>query len=403
MARLFQQVAPGRLQIREGGGLIALFGLPFLAAGLFAILTGLGVVPVAGAGAMPGFAWLVVAVLGLVSALVGVALVFGRSWTTIDVTEHTIIKAWGLLWPMHVQTHPLQDYTAVTLRFTVGDSDKGNQFLVGLKFRDGPDLYLCSSTEYAESRACAAAVAQHLRLAIEDYSTEHPTYLSTGQADLPLVTRLRLEHREERRSERPSAARSKVSETNGAVRIIIPMPRASSFAPLAMLIPVAIPLVVVGPLARFFRQSQTPEPVAWIFLGFLILMFGILPASAAINGFLRSRLGRTIVTLSTEGIRIEERGVWRTNTIASLSAFEILDVDYSASRSMIGSGQSSSGSYGVGERVLAALSRLARGRAVTIKSRRGLTTFGHGLEDEEIHYLHSIVRHTLAAFRPPDR
>ena len=83
MARLFQQVAPGRLQVREGGGLIALFGLPFLAAGLFAILTGLDVVPVAGAGAMPRFAWLVVTVLGLVSALVGVALVFGRSWTTI--------------------------------------------------------------------------------------------------------------------------------------------------------------------------------------------------------------------------------------------------------------------------------------------------------------------------------
>src|SRR5688572_24798909 len=60
MARLFQQVAPGRLQVPEGGGLIALFGLPFLAAGLFAILSGLGVVPVAGAGAMPGFAWLVV-------------------------------------------------------------------------------------------------------------------------------------------------------------------------------------------------------------------------------------------------------------------------------------------------------------------------------------------------------
>jgi hypothetical protein len=180
---------------------------------------------------MPGFAWLVVAVLGLVSALVGVALVFGRSWTTIDVTEHTIIKAWGLLWPMHVQTHPLHDYTAVTLRFTEGDSDKGNQFLVGLKSRDGPDLYLCSSTEYAESRACAAAVAQHLRLDIEDYSTEHPTYLSAGQADLPLVTRLRLEHREERRAERPSAARSKVSETNGAVRIVIPMPRVLSSRP----------------------------------------------------------------------------------------------------------------------------------------------------------------------------
>jgi hypothetical protein len=173
-----------------------------------------------------------------------------------------------------------------------------------------------------------------------------------------------------------------------------------------MLIPVAVPLVMVGPLARFFRQSQTPDPVAWIFLGFLILMFGILPASAAINAFLRSRLGRTIVTISSEGIRIEEKGVWRTRTIASHAASEILDVDYSASRSMIASSQSSSGSSAVGtrtDRVLAALSKLARGRAVTIKSRQGLTTFGHGLEDEEIRYLHSIVWRALAAIRPHGR
>jgi hypothetical protein len=135
MARLFQQVAPGRLQIREGGGYLALFGLPFLAAGLFAILSSLGVVPVTGAGAMPGFAWLVSALLGLVSALVGMALVFGRSWTTIDVTEQMVIKEWGLLLPMHVQTRPLHDYTAVTLRCRASILSRPSQCSYLLRFR----------------------------------------------------------------------------------------------------------------------------------------------------------------------------------------------------------------------------------------------------------------------------
>jgi hypothetical protein len=32
---------------------------------------------------------------------------------------------------------------------------------------------------------------------------------------------------------------------------------------------------------------------------------------------------------------------------------------------------------------------------VTVKTTRGLTTFGEGLDDEEVCYLHSIIRRTL--------
>ena len=44
----FDYSAPDRLQIREGGGCLSLFGLPFFAAGVFLLLTAMGVVPVKG-------------------------------------------------------------------------------------------------------------------------------------------------------------------------------------------------------------------------------------------------------------------------------------------------------------------------------------------------------------------
>jgi len=50
----FRQVAPDRLQIREGGGCVSLFGLPFFAAGVFVTLIGLRVVPVTNPGEVPG-------------------------------------------------------------------------------------------------------------------------------------------------------------------------------------------------------------------------------------------------------------------------------------------------------------------------------------------------------------
>lgn len=87
-----------------------------------------------------------------------------------------------------------------------------------------------------------------------------------------------------------------------------------------------------------------------------------------------------------------------------------LDVDYSTKDSMLGSArrtaeqriirtdQTTSGPPVVGERterVLAALSRFVKGRGITVKTRRGFTTFGHGLADDEIRYLDSVVRRAL--------
>jgi hypothetical protein len=407
----FRHVAPGRLQIREGGGCLSVFGVPFLAAGVIMILMALGIVPVTNASELPEFGWLLLPFMGAMFALVGGALVFGRSWTTLDITERLVIKEWGLLRPMRRRTHRLEDYTAVTLGFQAGDSDSSDRFPVSLKARSGPNLPLWNPTQYGDARACAAAVAQHLQLEIEDASTGHASRLSAAHADVPLRERLRLDSEIEADAPRPADARSEISPVHDGVRIVIPRPRMHPIVFAVALIPVAIVLIVVEPLHQFFRQTRTPDVVGWIFLGFLLFGFAFLPAITAWHAFRRSRVGRTIVTASSEGVRIEERGAWRTKTLASFSASEILDVDFSTSESLIGSarlaadqhrlkaGDALQGSSAVSprtERILAALSRFAKGKGVTIKTRQGLTTFAEGLGDQEIRYLHSIVRRALA-------
>jgi hypothetical protein len=42
-----------------------------------------------------------------------------------------------------------------------------------------------------------------------------------------------------------------------------------------------------------------------------------------------------------------------------------------------------------------ALTRFATGKGVTVKTRNGLTTFGQGLDDAEVRYLHAVVRRAL--------
>jgi hypothetical protein len=126
------------------------------------------------------------------------------------------------------------------------------------------------------------------------------------------------------------------------------------------------------------------------------------------NGVLRSRRGRTEILASREGVTVRRRGAWRTRTVATLDADAILDVDYgtretglaaareAAEQKLLQARHDAPALVGPRmERLIAAAGRWAKGRGVIVKSRSGLTTFGEDLDDDEIRYLHDVVRRAL--------
>ena len=245
---------------------------------------------------------------------------------------------------------------------------------------------------------------------MEDATTDHPSRISPDLADLPFHRRLRTERTEQGIVDRPATARSTVLDENGSTRIVIPQPQVHPALFALMVLTAVIPMVIFNPLALFFRQTGTPAPVGWFFLGFLLFMFIGIPASIALNAFMRSRRGQTIVTISASGVRIQERGAWFTNVTASHQLADVIDLDFSTTESLLGSArrqaeQSVIQSRSVApagpaigprtERIVTFLSQFARGRGVTLKTQRGLTSFGQGLSDEEIRYLYSVVRRAL--------
>lgn len=388
--RSFRQIAPGRLEVREGGGCMAAFGLPFLASGLFMMLACAGVVPLKGGESAPWFMMPALLFMGLVFTLVGGVLVFGRSWTTLSSGDRTVVMQMGLLAPMSTKTYRVDDYNGVSVEFVRGDSDSADQYPVSLRARAGQNLRLFSSNNYADARERATAIAALFHLEIEDSSTGRSVRLSAAQADMSFQHRQRIEHQRDEVVVRPAPMRSSVSETNGSVTIVIPESRVHPAMFLFFLIPIAVPVLMFDPFLRFFRQSHTPDVVSWIFLGFLILAFGVLPAYSGLSAFLKARRGRTTVTVSTSGVRIDERRVWKTRTLASLSSTDILDVDCSTTELIA--------PPAVGERtarVLKIVRALSKSGGVTIKTRQGLTTFGQGLDDREVRYLHYVVRQAI--------
>lgn len=408
MKRPFQLVTPDRLQIQEGGGGWSVFGLPFFGAGVFLFLILLRIVPVNNPEVMSWWGWPALVLMAIAFTTVGGALVFGRSWMTIDRAQREVVKQWGLLVPLRGHSVPLEGYTAVTLGFVQGDSDTADSFPLTLKARRGPDLRLYSLSDYAKAREYARAIAEHLHLQIEDASTDRTITLTPSEIDLALRQRARQDPTMHRDAPRPPDARSEVTREMGKVRILIPFRRQNPLVLATTLIPIGILLAFGPPLATFFRESNTPDVVGWAFLGFLGLFFGFLPLTTIVGAFLRSRRGGTIVEVSKQGLRIQERGAWTTRTIMSADVADILDLDYSSRESSLASvkrateqqvlqahpSEAPAIKAGV-ERIVVKLARFARGKGVVIKTRTGLTRFGEGLDDAEVHYLYSIVRRTL--------
>ena len=400
----FHYAAPERLQFREGGGVLAVFGLPFLAAGLFMLLSAAGVVTMSGSGDM---ARPVLGLMGLIFSTVGGALVFGRAWTILDVTERAAIKSWGLLVPFREQPRRLDEFTRVTIGYEAGDSDSSETFPVTLKARSGADLVVCRPTAYDDARACAAEAAKHLGFALEDASGDHAVTVNPGDVDAPLQQRAARLARPVQEASPPASARSEVHQETAGVRIVIPVPRTSPLAVALVAAPIIIPVQAVPPLWRFFQRTNTPGPVGVAFLSGLAFLFGVLPALTMVNGFVRSRRGHTEVVVSRDGVTVRERRAWRTYTLATLAAGDILDVDYgtretsavsarlAVEQKMLQAGRDT-GSLGPRmEKFMAAAARWTKGRGVIVKSRQGLTSFGNDLDDDEIRYLHAVVRQAL--------
>ncbi|HEV8394059.1 MAG TPA: hypothetical protein VGQ37_07275 [Vicinamibacterales bacterium] len=405
----FQYDSPERLQFREGGGVLAAFGVPFFLAGLFLLATAGGAVPMGNPGDLGFWARPLLGLMGLAFTGVGGGLVFGRAWTILDRTERAVIKSWGLLVPLRQHPRPLDDFTRVTIGFEPGDSDSSEKFPVTLKARSGPDLVVCNPTGYDDARACAAEAATHLGVALEDASGDHAVTLDPADVNRPLQERAARDAGPARPASPPTGARSHVHQETAGVRIVIPVPRTSPLALLLVAAPIIIPVLAVPRLWRFFQQTHTPEPIGLVFLGLLAFLFGVLPALTMLNGFVRSRVGHTEVHVSRDGVTVRERRAWRTYTLARLAAGDVLDVDYGTRDTGVASTrlaveqkmrQSGHDTASLGprmDRVMAAAARWTKGRGVIVKSRQGLTSFGQDLDDDEIRYLHAVVRQALVA------
>ena len=221
----FQDIGPDRLRMRDGGGCLSLFGVPFFLAGVFAMLIGTGVVRTGNAADVPLWVWWFIFLVGLAFAAAGGGLMLGRRWITIDKARGVLCKQWGLLVPMKGDECNLQDFEAVLLRVEAGNSDTADRYPVLLKGKPGrSDLRLTSSPAYGEARERGAAVARFLGVQLIDATTDHVSATAPDGVEATFQERVRAGDVGREEAVRPLRMQSQVRDAGSTVEIVLPSP-----------------------------------------------------------------------------------------------------------------------------------------------------------------------------------
>jgi len=404
------QVAPDRLMLKEGGGCLAIFGIPFFLAGIFMILGGFGIIPIENSPETMDLSWIVFIMMGLIFTAVGGVLALGRRRLVLDISRGTLTRSIGLLVPMRHTELSLHFYDSVNLRFAPGDSDSADRYLVSLRAKDGgKDFDLYSSTQYGDSREQAVLVGNFLCIPMVDASTDHETVIQSDKLNTAFGGQPAENEEHDFEVAQPAVMRTKIQQLPDGIQIVIPE-KVFKPARFAKYVFSALILIIIIPeFVSFFRDTNTPDVIKYVFLGFPILIFGILPLIGMIFSIMRASKTRTVVTVNAGGIEIEYHGIWRRR-VNRVPAADILGLDYSTAETVWksslqraaqqkrnqGSGDFGSTGYdGRTPRWIQAFRKFVKSKGVIIKSRSGLVTFGAGLPDQEVQYLFMLVKRVL--------
>jgi hypothetical protein len=405
----FNRLSADSLKITEGGGGISLFGIPFLGAGVLLFLAATKVIPFDNADEIDWWVYPIIFIMATAFTCVGGGLVFGRKWYALDRARGTFVVSWGLLLPMKHEEKSLRLYDTIELEYSPGDSDSPDQYPVSLKGRGATKpVRLVDGRDYGSARRGAVYLAEYLGLPLEDATTDHSVRLKPDE--------LHRTYRESTRQDSPTGVgqplhmKSKVERGDGQLTISIPPPSRTA----ATLFPPVV-LVIVGfifgpDLFQFFDKTDTPEEIKLFAMGFATLL-ALIVFIGALRAWKSSKRPAMIVTLNNDTLTIDDRS-GRRNKSTSIATKDMLGLDYStrefhASPATTRAVQTKT-RYGSGDprlatsqlspessRVLTWIAKYVPSKGITVKSTHGMHSFGEGLPDEEVRYLHYIISEYL--------
>lgn len=397
----FRQTAPDRLELKEGGGCLALFGLPFFAAGVLMALAVTGLLPMH-VEANKKWTPLALGAMAVLFTATGAIMVFGRQWLIIDLTRRCVIRQYGLLLPFRTHERLLSEFNALLIVHDPGNSDSPERFPVRFRALNGQDFIISKPGKFGESLAQAEYLSALLRLPLVDTTTDHETLVDSGKGVLNLQERAITEE-ETPAPTRPPKMRALVTETAEKAILVIPTGGSWIAGALGIVFPLFVLLVVLPGIMRFFARANAPHFIQYGFLLFLTLIFVLPTLIGSLNLMVGSKRKRMTVTATPDGLTLEQRTAWRKHS-KFVPIADLLDIDCSTIDGAIRSVKASSARFNSAspgaERLVQVLKKYVPSKGIIVKTRSELLTFGEGLPADELRYVLWVLRRALGGHQP---
>lgn len=305
------ETGPDTLVGRSGGGCLAVFGLPFLAAGIsFTVAAAMGKVTNSGTGEVTPLFFSIP--FGLVFVAVGAALVFGRTGVTIDRLNRQATTWWGLIVPFRSKHYPLDDFKEVRVTKEIRRSDKSTRTVYPVRLAGGSKpIHFAEPQDYHTSRALAERITRFLDVTMVDNSSGKTVRRRADELDESLRERLARTGKDVGWPEPPANMKSTCRTQGDAISIEIPPPGFRLRHMIALGVAMVVPLIATAWLysSGFLDADFFPSQYATIIPVLVIGLPLVLPLVAIGLPAVNDALKRTTIDASPTELRVTSRGI----------------------------------------------------------------------------------------------
>jgi hypothetical protein len=335
----------------------------------------------------------------------------------IDRRKRSIVRWSGLLVPMKKTTYPLDYHDRITIRKDLRRSEKQTYYAypIVLKGSHGVSegIVFDEPTDYPQARRTAEEITTFLKMPLVDTTSGREVIREPDRLDESICERANRTKEEVATFHPPPGMRARVGEESGTLIIEIPPQRLTiehyKRMAILMIIGAVALCIVIG--FNNLRHLNAHHLVVYAPIGIFVLLFAIRP-------ILRQARSSCCITASRNMLRVEQRTSKRGRVteipVDELEDFVIGDANLPAgvSRTPDGRYQAQgvpvsprhSGGYSdeqvmAGTKLLAKLSLIIRpaGPSITASSDKATVNFGQGLCEEELRYLHALIKKKVTA------
>lgn len=288
-----------------GGGLVSLFGLPFL-------LIGLGILIFIVPKAQEDQIFLIL--FGSIFAFVGSLIVFGRKGIIIDKTRSLVTVWYGLLVPFKTTTYMLSYEGKVRISKEERRSKNSSYIVYPITIiTDSEEIELFETSTFEEAKREGEAIAGLCQYSLEQTLSGTTKNTETDDLDESLKEKFKKDGKPLEPVNSPSEMKSHIESQSAPLKIILPR---NSL--LISLLPLAIPAIF---LAYFYFSISKGDGFdegteTTTFLGFLVF-FAIFSVGIPLFMKLKTHILATMIETTNETLTITYK------TIFSFNKFEI--------------------------------------------------------------------------------